>query len=98
MNTRFSTGALQLLTAAALTACAAPNPYALTNKSYKTQVKAYAAALRATPVPTPGADSLMMSKYWVGTTNFNLRKPNYVIIHHTAQDSTAQTLKTFTYG
>ena len=37
-----------------------------------------------------------MGKYWVGTTNFNLRKPNYVVIHHTAQDSTAQTLKTFT--
>ena len=23
------------------------------------------------------------------TTNFNLRKPNYVVIHYTAQDSTA---------
>ncbi|MDO7846404.1 N-acetylmuramoyl-L-alanine amidase [Hymenobacter sp. M29] len=86
-----------LLVAALLAACAAQrNPYAATNKSYKTQVKAYAKALRATPVPTPGADSLLQGAYWVGTTNFNLRKPNYVIIHHTAQDSTAQTLKTFT--
>lgn len=33
---------------------------------------------------------------WVGTVNFNLRKPNFVIIHHTAQDSLNQTLKTFT--
>lgn len=33
---------------------------------------------------------------WVGTVNFNLRKPNFVIIHHTAQDSLQQTLKTFT--
>jgi len=33
---------------------------------------------------------------WVGTVNFNLRKPNFVIIHHTAQDSLKQTLKTFT--
>jgi N-acetylmuramoyl-L-alanine amidase len=33
---------------------------------------------------------------WVGTVNFNLRKPNFVIIHHTAQDSLAQTIKTFT--
>ncbi|MBH8568104.1 N-acetylmuramoyl-L-alanine amidase [Microvirga sp. STS02] len=82
--------------ALALSACAASkNPYAATNKSYKAQVKAYADALRATPVITPGADSLL-GKYWVGTTNFNLRKPNYVVIHHTAQDSTAQTLKTFT--
>ena len=88
---------LGLAGAALLAACAAQrNPYTTTNKSYKAQVKAYAAALRATPVTTPGADSLLMGKYWVGTTNFNLRKPNYVIIHHTAQDSTAQTLKTFT--
>ncbi|MGL2986623.1 N-acetylmuramoyl-L-alanine amidase [Flavobacterium sp. RSSA_27] len=33
---------------------------------------------------------------FVGTVNFNLRKPNFVIIHHTAQDSLKQTLKTFT--
>lgn len=33
---------------------------------------------------------------WTGTTNFNLRKPNFIIIHHTAQDSLAQTIKTFT--
>ena len=82
--------------AATLASCVSQrNPYAATNKSYKTQVKAYAKALRATPPPTPGGDSLV-GKYWVGTTNFNLRKPNYVVIHHTAQDSTAQTLKTFT--
>ena len=33
---------------------------------------------------------------WIGTVNFNLRKPNFVIIHHTAQDSIQQTIKTFT--
>ncbi|OJW17248.1 N-acetylmuramoyl-L-alanine amidase [Mucilaginibacter sp. 44-25] len=33
---------------------------------------------------------------FVGTVNFNLRKPNYVIIHYTAQDSVTQTLRTFT--
>lgn len=33
---------------------------------------------------------------WVGTVNFNLRKPNFIILHHTAQDSLQQTLKTFT--
>jgi N-acetylmuramoyl-L-alanine amidase len=86
-----------LLLLSILAACVAQkNPYALTNKSYKTQVKAYAKALRATPPPMQGTDSLLMGKYWVGTTNFNLRKPNYVVIHHTAQDSTAQTLRTFT--
>ena len=83
-------------TTAVLAACATQrNPYAATNKSYKAQVKAYAAALRAVPPPTPGGDSLL-GNYWVGTTNFNLRKPNYVVIHHTAQESASQTLKTFT--
>jgi N-acetyl-anhydromuramyl-L-alanine amidase AmpD len=33
---------------------------------------------------------------WIGTVNFNLRKPNFIIIHHTAQDSLQQTIKTFT--
>lgn len=33
---------------------------------------------------------------WVGTVNFDLRKPNFIIIHHTAQDSIGQTIKTFT--
>ena len=96
MKIRLNVGSVQLLAAASLAACATQrNPYATTNKAYKAQVKAYAAALRATPPPTPGGDSLL-GNYWVGTTNFNLRKPNYVVIHHTAQDSTAQTLKTFT--
>ncbi|MEG1230580.1 MAG: N-acetylmuramoyl-L-alanine amidase, partial [Flavobacterium sp.] len=33
---------------------------------------------------------------WVGTVNFNLRKPSFIIIHHTAQDSLQQTINTFT--
>lgn len=33
---------------------------------------------------------------WIGTVNFNLRKPNFIIIHHTAQDSVQQTIRTFT--
>jgi N-acetylmuramoyl-L-alanine amidase len=33
---------------------------------------------------------------WIGTVNFNLRKPNFIIIHHTAQDSLKQTINTFT--
>ncbi|WP_281633581.1 N-acetylmuramoyl-L-alanine amidase [Flavobacterium luteolum] len=33
---------------------------------------------------------------WIGTVNFNLRKPSFVIIHHTAQDSLQQTINTFT--
>ena len=70
------------------------SPYAATNKVYKRQVRDLAQQLRAQP--TLLADSLPLAPYWAGTTNFNLRKPNYVIIHHTAQHSTEQTLKTFT--
>lgn len=45
-----------------------------------------------------GAQSLDngITTEWVGTVNFNLRKPNFIIIHHTAQDSLQQTIKTFT--
>jgi N-acetylmuramoyl-L-alanine amidase len=66
-------------------------PYAATNRSYKKQSKALAKTISQAPVH----DSLSTGD-WVGTTNFNLRKPNFVIIHHTAQNSCDQTLKTFT--
>ncbi len=68
-------------------------PYADANKSYKKQAKNFADLLKQTP-PT---DSLtQIAGTWVGTTNFNMRKPNFVIIHHTAQNSCDETLKTFT--
>lgn len=67
------------------------NPYATTNKDYRKQVKQYAKELRRQPVENIDAPA-----YWAGTTNFNLRKPNLVVIHHTAQNSCDQTLQTFT--
>lgn len=33
---------------------------------------------------------------YIPTVNLGLRKPNFVIIHHTAQDSVVQTINTFT--
>jgi N-acetylmuramoyl-L-alanine amidase len=61
---------------------------------YKKQAKRYAKLLKEYPV----ADSagLNYSSQWTGTTNFSMRRPNFVIIHHTAQNSCEQTLKTFT--
>jgi N-acetylmuramoyl-L-alanine amidase len=74
-------------------ACACvSNPYKSTNKIYRQQARAFAKQLRS----FPALDSLQPPAYIVGTTNFNLRKPNFVIIHHTAQNSCEQTLKTFT--
>ncbi|MDB5195951.1 MAG: N-acetylmuramoyl-L-alanine amidase [Flaviaesturariibacter sp.] len=67
-------------------------PYAATNKSYKKQVKSYAREL----MRNPGNQTMATAASWVGTTNFNMRKPNIVVIHHTAQNSCDQTLKTFT--
>src|SRR5262245_27607945 len=68
------------------------NPYVTTNKSYKKQAKKYAKQLAQYPLQ----DSVTNTPYWIGTTNFNMRKPNFVILHHTAQNSCDQTLKTFT--
>lgn len=65
------------------------NRYAATNRQYKKQVKELAKVIRETPLDAS-------KKNWVGTTNFGLRKPDMVIIHHTAQNSCAQTLETFT--
>lgn len=66
--------------------------YYATNKQYKKQAKQLAETIKQAPLK----DSLSSIGEWVGTTNFNLRKPNFVIIHHTAQNSCEQTLKTFT--
>jgi N-acetylmuramoyl-L-alanine amidase len=85
---------LLLVVAGLANAACVRNPYAATNKAYRQQTKTLARQLCLRP-PVP-ADSLPITPYWVGTVNFNLRKPNYVIIHHTAQHSTEQTLKTFT--
>jgi N-acetylmuramoyl-L-alanine amidase len=70
------------------------NPYATTNKAYKKQVKEYAKLLREYPVEDSAG--LNYSPLWTGTTNFSMRRPNFVVIHHTAQNSCDQTLKTFT--
>ncbi len=68
-------------------------PYTAANKAYKKQVKEFAKVIREYPVQ----DSAGLNYAdWVGTTNLSLRKPNFVVIHHTAQNSCEQTLKTFT--
>jgi N-acetylmuramoyl-L-alanine amidase len=85
-----------LIMAFSIISCAS-NPYAKTNRAHKKQAKAYSKELKELPAQEAQNESaLNYGTYWVGTTNFNLRKPNYVIIHHTAQDSVQQTLTTFT--
>lgn len=72
------------------------HPYNATNKIYKKKTAEFAKLLKAQPVVPTAADSIKEPPYWVGTTNFGMRKPNMVIIHHTAQNSCEQTLQTFT--
>lgn len=68
-------------------------PYRQSNKTYRKQVKLYAKAIRQ--MPAMFITNQYNPLYWVGTVNFNMRKPNFVIIHYTAQNSCAQTVKTF---
>ncbi|HXR82725.1 MAG TPA: N-acetylmuramoyl-L-alanine amidase [Hanamia sp.] len=72
----------------AITSCSS-NKYANTNKVYKQQAKAFAKEIRKFPLEGKKSN-------WVGTTNFGMRKPDFVIIHHTAENSCDQTLHTFT--
>jgi N-acetylmuramoyl-L-alanine amidase len=73
--------------------CSRPS-YHASNKRYKKQAKDYAKTIRQQPAVFAVSEAITPA--WVGTTNFNMRKPNYVIIHHTAQNSCNETYKTFT--
>ena len=58
--------------------------YAATNKAYKKQAKEFSLLLKEYPLKDSAG--LNYAQPWVGTTNFSVRRPNYVIIHHTAQE------------
>jgi len=78
-----------------LSACST-NKYAATNKIYKEQATVFGNTLKAVPpvdqiIPVIPLDS----QFFIGSVNFGIRKPNFIILHHTAQVSTDQTIKTF---
>ncbi|GAA3974373.1 hypothetical protein GCM10022246_28420 [Pedobacter ginsengiterrae] len=78
-----------------ISACST-NKYAATEKIYKEKVKGFSKIILATPPEGQLYDSVnAANQQWIGSVNFGIRKPNFVIIHHTAQDSLAQTIKTF---
>jgi len=91
MKQKFS-GIILLIIFLELTQSCGRNPYASSNRAYKKQAKEFSKILRRYPL----RDSVGNEPYFVGTTNFSMRRPNYVIIHHTAQNSCEHTLKTFT--
>ena len=79
------------------TSCSPKGPYALTNKYYAAKTKGFLKTInRQLPDSLQDSTGVPIPSAWVGTVNFGIRKPNYIIIHFTAQDSVQQTLKTFT--
>lgn len=70
--------------------------YAATEKIYKDKAKAFSRIIATVPPPGQQIDGLDPTvQSWVGSVNFGIRKPNFVIMHHTAQTSTEQTINTF---
>jgi len=106
LSTRFLYIMGTLVTLLFAAGCASKKPFAETNKIYEQQVESLAETIKQ-PLPPPrpmDTSEVSIPPFegphsdlpWVGTVNFNMRKPNFVIIHHTAQDSIQQTLRTFT--
>src|SRR3569833_1813434 len=80
-----------------MASCSPKGPYADTNKFYKHHADSAAKEVQLEqPAMQEDSTGAQVPSEFVGTVNFNLRKPNYVIIHFTAQDSLGQTLHTFT--
>jgi N-acetylmuramoyl-L-alanine amidase len=68
------------------------NAYRSSNGIYKKEAKKLGTQIRQEPASYfPAQDSP-----WIGGVNFDLRKPNFVIIHHTAQNGCPETLHSFT--
>lgn len=75
-------------------ASCAPKPVSTTAKNYQKTIDSAVKIIVTRPDTTWFVfDSIPESSAY--TSNFGLRKPNFIIIHHTAQDSCAQTLNTF---
>jgi N-acetylmuramoyl-L-alanine amidase len=74
------------------------NPHALTDSIYTTKTDSLLGLVKQQqPVMLfDSTGTAAVPSEWVGSVNFGIRKANYVIIHFTAQDSVAQTIKTFT--
>lgn len=67
-------------------------PWYATNRQYRDSARRLARELER----NPAEQTMATASPWVGTINFNLRKPNLVVLHHTAQGGCDTTLRTFT--
>ena len=67
------------------------NIYKISEKAYNKEAKILGKSLRNIIPDTINTQKISVLK----SQNFSLRKPNLIVIHHTEQDSCAQTFKTF---
>lgn len=86
---------IPFLAALALFGSCKTGKYAATEKIYKKKAAELSLQYKDVPVRSQLEKINSGNKEWVASINFGIRKPNYVMIHHTAQDSLAQTIKTF---
>lgn len=84
---------LAIITLLFLMASCGAKKYAVTEKKYNKQLDSLETILSKKESILVGTDK---KTEWISTVNYNLRKPNFIIIHHTSQDSLQQTIKTFT--
>ncbi len=97
MKTQYTLVPVLLVISLLLVSSCSTNKYAATNKIYKTQAKGFAKIIEMAPPLSQEVDSFAVdSQTWVGSINFGIRKPNFVVLHHTAQKSTDHTIRTFT--
>ncbi|WP_333866789.1 N-acetylmuramoyl-L-alanine amidase [Sphingobacterium sp.] len=86
---------IKLFVATALLASCAGGKYAKTEKVYKEQAKEFSKLYKQSPVTGQLEKVNVKEQQWIASINFGIRKPNFVVIHHTAQDSLGQTIRTF---
>jgi N-acetylmuramoyl-L-alanine amidase len=74
-----------------------PKPFKEAQKTQDDKIKEVVQKMdtNLAPILTDSLGNAIPTSY-IPTVNFGIRKPNFVIIHHTAQDSLAQTINTFT--
>lgn len=89
------TARFSLIAAVALMTSCAGGKYAKTEKIYKQQAKTFSKLYRQSPVTGQLEKVNVNDQQWIASINFGIRKPNFVVIHHTAQDSMGQTIRTF---
>ncbi len=68
--------------------------YSKANHLYSEMIDSMAKIILEYPVQDSAG--LSYAADWVGTPNMGLRRPNYVIIHHTATNNCSETLQEFT--